>query len=281
MFISTGKHLTVSIVLLLGLFLLVACAEPIDRITVSPELPTETPQPIITETPRFTPAPPLQTPIPIPEDANLQRMIFIAKEDLAQKLNLPVDEVLLLEWKAVTWSDSSLGCPEPGQNYLPVLQDGYLVRLEAMGRAYQYHSGEDYSPFYCQHPQKPYEEGSVEADLGEVLPTKEVSLEKHEPIQPPTDRASQDLVAQAKSDLAARSGINVDEIELLKFEEVTWRDGSLGCPQPGMGYIQVLIDGHRILLRSGEKVYHYHSGGNQPPFLCRNPQEPLSINSEG
>jgi hypothetical protein len=281
MLISTGKHLAVSMVLFLALFLLVACAEPIDRITVSPELPTDTPQPIITETPRFTPAPPLQTPIPTPEEANLQRMILTAKEDLAQRLNLPVDEVVLLEWKAVTWSDSSLGCPEPGQNYLPVLQDGYLLRIGAMGKVYQYHSGEDYSPFYCERPIKPYDEGIVEADLGEVPPTKEVSLEKPEPIQPPADRASQDLVAQAKGDLAARLGIDLDAIELLRFEAVTWRDGSLGCPEAGMGYIQVLIDGHRILLRAGEQVYHYHSGGNQPPFLCKNPQEPLSINTEG
>lgn len=106
-------------------------------------------------------------------------------------------------------------------------------------------------------------------------------MAKPEPVDTPAERGSQDLVAQAIADLAAQLGIDQNEIELLLFEAVTWRDGSLGCPQPGMGYIQVLIDGHRIQLRANDHIYHYHSGANEPPFLCKDPQEPLSINSGG
>lgn len=261
--------ITGSVVVILVLVALAGCTP-----TVDPEEPTETPEPIITETPQITP-------IPTQENADLQRMLAQAKQDLADRLQLPVDELMLIEIKAVTWTDSSLGCPEPGENYLPALHDGFLLRIEAEGEIYQYHSGVDYVPFLCESPIPPHDERSIEAETGATKPGEEVSLEKPEPIQTPADRESQDLVGQAKADLAARLGISLDEIELVLFEAVTWRDGSLGCPEPGVGYIQVLIDGHRIQLLAGGQVFHYHSGKNEPPFLCKNPVEPLTTSGDG
>lgn len=81
------------------------------------------------------------------------------------------------------------------------------------------------------------------------------------------------LVQQAQRDLAKRLSLPVESIELLKFEDVIWPDGSLGCPQPGMVYTQVLVEGYRILLQYGGQVYAYHGGGDRPPFLCENPQK--------
>jgi hypothetical protein len=87
---------------------------------------------------------------------------------------------------------------------------------------------------------------------------------------------SQGPIGQAKADLAERLGTTADQITLVSSEEVTWRDGSLGCPQPGMSYTQALIDGSRIILESGGKKYEYHAGGRRAPFLCTNPQPPLA-----
>ena len=78
------------------------------------------------------------------------------------------------------------------------------------------------------------------------------------------------LVTQAKEDLAERLGIPITEIELLSFELVVWPDASLGCPQPGMAYLQVQQDGALIRLSAEEQVYDYHSGGNRGLFLCEN-----------
>ena len=38
-------------------------------------------------------------------------------------------------------------------------------------------------------------------------------------------------------------GVDASEVEVVSVEEVTWRDGSRGCAQPGMAYTQALIDG--------------------------------------
>ena len=85
------------------------------------------------------------------------------------------------------------------------------------------------------------------------------------------DPGMEKLVSQARQDLAARLAIGPDDIELLEAGHVTWRDSSAGCPQPGMQYLQVLTNGTRIRLRAENKTYHYHSGGDRPPFFCANP----------
>jgi hypothetical protein len=59
---------------------------------------------------------------------------------------------------------------------------------------------------------------------------------------------------------------------LLSFELKVWSDAGLGCPQPGMAYIQVPQDGYLIILRANNQLYNYHGGGrgDNPPFLCQN-----------
>jgi hypothetical protein len=84
------------------------------------------------------------------------------------------------------------------------------------------------------------------------------------------------LVTAARIDLAALVGVDPDDIELVSMESVTWRNGSLGCPQEGYSYTQALVPGHRIVLRTGSIDYHYHNAGSLKPFLCENPVgEPL------
>jgi hypothetical protein len=76
------------------------------------------------------------------------------------------------------------------------------------------------------------------------------------------------IVAPAKADLAARLGVEPDELEVISAEEVTWPDGSLGCPEPGMSYTQALVDGSKVVLQHNDRVYVYHAGADDQPFLC-------------
>jgi hypothetical protein len=82
------------------------------------------------------------------------------------------------------------------------------------------------------------------------------------------------LIDQAKADLVQRLGVDAAEVTVVSSEEVTWPDGSLGCPEPGMHYTQALVPGNRTVLEAGGKQYHYHSGGHRAPFLCEQPQPP-------
>ena len=50
---------------------------------------------------------------------------------------------------AVTWSDASCGCPEPGRAYAQVPVDGTYVRLAVGRRSYHYHAGAGRAPFLC------------------------------------------------------------------------------------------------------------------------------------
>lgn len=80
----------------------------------------------------------------------------------------------------------------------------------------------------------------------------------------PLDR----LVEEAVADLATRLQVAPATIEVLRTEEITWPDGSLGCPQPGEAYTQALVEGYRVILRHGARIYLYHAGGEGPIFLC-------------
>jgi hypothetical protein len=79
-----------------------------------------------------------------------------------------------------------------------------------------------------------------------------------------------EAVTWAQADLAARLGVSIDQIVVVSVVFVEWRDASLGCPQPGMMYAQVITPGYRILLRGGEKLYEYHSAqGGDKAIFCR------------
>jgi hypothetical protein len=69
------------------------------------------------------------------------------------------------------------------------------------------------------------------------------------------------IVQAAIQDLAQRLGVAAGEITVISVEEVNWPDTSLGLPEPGKMYAQVIIPGARIRLAHSGTVYEYHSGG--------------------
>jgi hypothetical protein len=67
------------------------------------------------------------------------------------------------------------------------------------------------------------------------------------------------LVAQATSDLAQRVGVDPASIQLIEANPQSWPDASLGCPQDGQIYAQVVTDGYRIVLEAGGQRYAFHT----------------------
>jgi hypothetical protein len=113
---------------------------------------------------------------------------------------------------------------------------------------------------------------------------QEASVAVSPTVPMPSSRALQELVMQAKEDLAGRLSLEadkIDQIDLIEIKAVVWPDSSLGCPQPGMAYTQVQQDGLRIRLRVGKRIYSYHSGGSRLPFLCEQATKDDSLTSPG
>jgi hypothetical protein len=92
-------------------------------------------------------------PAPSSYDPAMEPLVQIARQDLAGRLGIAIDEIEVLEAQGVVWGDTSMGCPHPDISYLQVPQDGALIRLSAAGQVYNYHSGGNRLPFLCDQPE--------------------------------------------------------------------------------------------------------------------------------
>lgn len=88
------------------------------------------------------------------------------------------------------------------------------------------------------------------------------------PMPTPPSDADPAKARAAVADLARRLGVDEDAIVVVGVEEVMWRDGSLGCPEPGRVYTQALVEGERIVLSVDGREYAYHAGRDGEPFYC-------------
>jgi hypothetical protein len=90
------------------------------------------------------------------------------------------------------------------------------------------------------------------------------------PVSAPavTGEAPADLIDQIIADLIQRTGAERQAISLVRSESTTWPDGALGCPEPGMSYLQVLTDGYWIVLAVGEENYDYRADTQGRFRLC-------------
>jgi hypothetical protein len=76
------------------------------------------------------------------------------------------------------------------------------------------------------------------------------------------------MLEAALQDAERRTSLAREDIEVIVAEPVTWPDGSLGCPQPGMMYTQALVPGYRVVLRAGGEELNYHAGRGGTPSFC-------------
>ena len=232
--------------------LLVAACTP----TTTPsqgESPLSTPTagestPIVAE-----PAPSAGEPTPTPPAET-----ELVRQDLAQRLKIPLDQVSVFSVEAVDWPDTSLGCPKPNVLYAQVITPGYEILLDVGGQQYSYHTGGG-SFVLCQDGLP------VEAPTAPATPSgAELSPE------------AAALVEKARQDLSTRAGVSPGDIVVESVEAVQWRDSSLGCPQPGMNYLTVITPGYLIKLQALAQTYEYHASLVNVVW-CKSPQPPYSV----
>ncbi len=163
----------------------------------------------------------------------------VLREDLAKELKVSTEQVKIVRTAPKESLPTALlqsGCHEVNFDSSPELPAGQAVLLTVGPQSYVY-----------------YRDGNQWMRCG---PSR-----AHLPaVGVPRAGDRQQMVYMAKEDLAKRLGIPADSITVESVDQVDWPDASLGCPEPGKMYAQVITPGFRILLKADGKTYEYHSG---------------------
>jgi len=82
---------------------------------------------------------------------------------------------------------------------------------------------------------------------------------------PQTNPAVEAALAAA----ATRLGVARADLRVERVEAREWPDASLGCPQQGVLYAQVLTSGYLVVLSGGGKQLEYHTDERSKVVLCQ------------
>lgn len=119
---------------------------------------------------------------------------------------------------------------------------------------------------------------STSTSLAETTTTAEprsattVSAEGTGPVGGSITGVAPDLVIQEVFAAAeALTGLDRVDMTLMRAQAVTWSDGSLGCPEPGVGYTQALVDGYWVQLEVENSTLDYRVTDRGHIQLCERP----------
>ncbi|WP_299521023.1 hypothetical protein [uncultured Serinicoccus sp.] len=88
-------------------------------------------------------------------------------------------------------------------------------------------------------------------------------------------------VQEAVEAEAERTGVEPEAVTIAGYADVTWSDGSIGCPKPGMMYTQALVPGHQLVLEVDGSYASYHAAEGKPFSYCAQPVGPATSQSSG
>lgn len=77
---------------------------------------------------------------------------------------------------------------------------------------------------------------------------------------------AQPIVDQAISDLEQRLGVSAQDVTVEQVKKTDFPDTSLGVPEPGKAYAQVITPGYIVRLTVAGKTYQYHGSGSRVVF---------------
>jgi hypothetical protein len=119
--------------------------------------------------------------------------------------------------------------------------------------------------------------GGDSANATATNDTREPSIEAQPSGAPSntTNVLAPDLLAEIVSTAAGQAGVETDAVRVVIAEHVTWSDGSIGCPEPGMMYTQALVPGYRVVLDAGGRQLNFHATESGDFRYCENPRPPL------
>ena len=132
----------------------------------------------------------------------------------------------------VTWPDSSLGCPQPGIQYLQVLTSGYRIGFHGAQADYDVHVASSQS-IVCT--------GTARLSRP-LVPLRGIDL----------------MTQRARQMLSAVVHAPAEQINVVGFEPQVWSDTGLGCPSPTQS-VPGRVSGFRIKLEHGGREYTFNT----------------------
>lgn len=80
---------------------------------------------------------------------SLESAVEAALDDAARRMKLDRLRLEVMSKEYVTWTDGSLGCPQPDVMYTQALVPGYRIRIRAGAEVLDYHGGKRGPPVLC------------------------------------------------------------------------------------------------------------------------------------
>lgn len=91
--------------------------------------------------------------------ALVEKFVSLSKKDLANRLHIKEDDIVLQKTAEMVWPNAALGCPAPGKVYAKGRVPGFQIWLETGGLKYIYNTDQAGTIILCML-EKP--DGSVE-----------------------------------------------------------------------------------------------------------------------
>ena len=120
-------------------------------------------------------------------------------------------------------------------------------------------------------------EGEAQGDSGTPLSDVATAPSHFPTVSPATptpggqEAIPSDIEIIARLLVADQEGVDAEDLTLTSSESVEWSDASLGCPQEGFGYAQVITPGYKLVFALGDTTYAVHTNDDGSSLiLCDN-----------
>jgi hypothetical protein len=179
-------------------------------------------------------------PTPAPLSPAAREVAETLKEQVADEVDVAPAALEAVAAEEVQWSDTSLGCPEPGKVYAQVIVPGWRIVFRGpSGEIYDVHTDETQERWViCDQDQK------------EESPATPAPL---------TPGESSSAVEAAVRMLVDRLNVSRAAIEVVKIEYVQWSNSCLGCAGPDERCLMVITPGYRVVLKGDGEQYEVHT----------------------
>ncbi|MCH7745740.1 MAG: hypothetical protein IIC84_06680 [Chloroflexi bacterium] len=232
-------------------------------------------------------------------------VFHLARFDAVERFGLNLEAIVIRNVEAAEWGDTSLGNPEPGMVYAQVIVPGFKLVLESRetGATFIYHTSTDRVVFVdntdpvgiVDSTQPPVTSpiqppisilDTIDPDQCSFIHNINACFSDGEPPAGLPIGSYTEVFFLARFDAVERFEVKLETLVIKNVEAVEWGDTSLGNPEPGMLYAEVIVPGFMLVLESRETgaTFIYHTSTERVVFIDGTEgalnEEPVAANSE-